>query len=104
MQRGEQEGPALALPYLGYLIDTVARTVTITPDRKAALLSDARCLQQPAISTKDLETILGRLGFAAGVLRGARAFTYRLRRCFLRAQAAGAPDAQLDPAGHADAQ
>ena len=100
----KQEGPAKAMPYLGYLIDTVARTVTITPDRKAALLSDARRLQQPTIGTKDLETVLGRLGFAAGVLRGARAFTYRLRRCFLRAQASGAPVAQLDPAGHADAQ
>ena len=74
------------------------------PERKEALLSDARRLQQPSVGTKDLETILGRLGFAAGVLRGARAFTCRPRRCFLRAQTAGAPDAQLDPAAHEGAK
>ena len=106
----KQEGPVgpglpqTAMTYLGYLIDTEARTVTIDDDRRAELLRVARSLLASAVRTKDLETAIGKLGFSATVLRGARSRLFGLRRCLTAALHADSDTASLSATAHADAE
>ena len=73
-------GPAHSLKYIGYIFDALEGTIAIAPDRRdelIELLQAARDAQR--IDTRDLETLIGKLGFTASVMRGGRAFLYRMR-------------------------
>ena len=99
----KQEGPATCLEYLGYELDTERRTVTITDARRTELQQIANRLLQPTIGTKDLETILGKLGFAAGVILGGRTYLYRLHRALTGALRDDRSVVALGTDEHADA-
>ena len=83
----KQEGPARSLEYLGYVISTTDGTVTIGDDRRHELLAALRRMCRSTVETDDLESVIGKLSFAAGILRGARTYIYRLY-CDLQAATA----------------
>ena len=100
----KQEGPSTRITYLGLVIDTEARTVSIGEDRRKDLLRDvSRLLQRGCIGTKDLETLIGKLGFAASVVRGGKAFLHRLRGSLSAAEESSSSTATLDPGARKDA-
>jgi hypothetical protein len=73
------EGPAQQLSFLGIQLDSVAQTLSCTPERLAelrALLTEA--LSSPKISLSFLASLIGKLQFAASVLPGARPFVRRM--------------------------
>ena len=73
-------GPSTCLKFIGYEFDTVAGTIAIGHDRKEELISLlTQRSPQSSIDTRDLETLIGKLGYTASVMRGARAFIYRMR-------------------------
>lgn len=73
------EGPAQRLAFLGILLDSVAQTLSCTPERVSELQS---LLRRASSGTKikltALATLIGKLQFAAQVLPGARPFTRRM--------------------------
>ena len=96
-------GPSTCLKFIGYEFDTVAGTIAIGQERKEELIS----LLDTAISTKkidtrDLETLIGKLGYTASVMRGARAFIYRMRVAHRTSAKAGLKHTRLGPAPIAD--
>ena len=73
------EGPAQQLAFLGIQLNSVARTLSCTPERVqeiVGLLDEAGGGRTLALSR--LQTILGKLQFAAIVLPGARPFLQRM--------------------------
>ena len=73
-------GPSRCIKYLGFWIDTVQRCVSIDTERRLAYLADVqRLIDSDAVCTKDLETTIGKLSYAAQVVRGGSAYLQRLR-------------------------
>lgn len=72
-------GPCQRLTFLGIEIDTVRRQLTL-PDRKLCelriLLSDT--LAKRSITKRDLQSLLGKLNFAARVVFGGRTYLRRI--------------------------
>ena len=80
------EGPAQSLSFLGVQLDSVARTVSCTPERVEELTALLRSLlRQRVITRGHAASLIGKLSFAAQVLPGARPFMRRmldaLQRC-----------------------
>jgi DNA (cytosine-5)-methyltransferase 1 len=100
----KQQGPARALDYLGLVVDTVAQTVTISTDRRLDLLSDVgRILSASTFGSKDLESVIGKLGFAAQVIRGGKAYLQRLRLALNAALKSSSSSVAIDAEARADA-
>jgi hypothetical protein len=73
------EGPAQSLEFLGIVVDSLDRCLRISTARQAELtelLTDF--LHRPWASRRRLESLLGKLSFAATVLPGARPFLRRI--------------------------
>ena len=101
----KQAGPSKRLRYLGLIIDTVAGTVSIDNDRRLDLLrSVRRLIDAGSCGTKDLETLIGKLGFAASVVRGGKAFLHRLRLCWGAAASSSSSAAHIDSGARLDAE
>lgn len=72
-------GPAQQLAFLGIQLDSVQQTMSCTPER----LTEIRALLKQASSSrqlrlKQLQSLIGKLSFAATVLPGARPFLHRM--------------------------
>jgi len=66
------EGPAQSLSFLGVQLDSVAQTVSCTPQRVEELTALLRSLlRQRVITRGHAESLIGKLSFAAQVLPGA---------------------------------
>ena len=73
------EGPEQRLSFLGVLLDSVAQTVSCTPERVVELTELLRALRrQRVIQRRHAESLIGKLSFAAKVLPGARPFLRRM--------------------------
>ena len=73
------EGPAQRLSFLGVLLDSVAQTVSCTPERVEELTTLLRSLlRQRVITRRHTASLIGKLSFAAHVLPGARPFMRRM--------------------------
>ena len=73
------EGPAQSLSFLGVQLDSVAQTVSCTPERVEELTSMLRSLlRQRVITRGHAASLIGKLSFAAQVLPGARPFMRRM--------------------------
>jgi hypothetical protein len=76
---GKVEGPLQRIEFLGIVIDSVEQTLSISENRKAELLDIlgqfASCRWS---SLRRLQSLLGKLRFAATVLPGARPFLRRI--------------------------
>ena len=73
------EGPARVLEYLGIVVDSVNRTLSISSARQAelmGLLSDFSTKRW--CSLRGIQSLIGKLSFAAAVLPGARPFMRRM--------------------------
>lgn len=73
------EGPLQRIEYLGIVLDSVQQTLSISPARQAeltTLLTEFR--RRHWTSRQRLQSLLGKLAFAATVLPGARPFTRRI--------------------------
>ena len=93
------------LRYLGLIIGTVAGTVSIDDDRHLDLLrSVRRLLDDGSCGTKDLETPIGKLRFAASVVQGGKAFLHRLRLCWGAAASSSSSTAHIDSGARLDAE
>jgi hypothetical protein len=79
VNQDKTEGPAQSLSFLGVQLDSVQQTLSCTPER----VSELRALLAPllphtVIRRKHIESVLGKLSFAAQVLPGARPFMRRM--------------------------
>jgi hypothetical protein len=75
----KEEGPSQCLEYLGIIIDAITRTVRISAARLLELTTLLSDFQQRVWSSRtSLESLLGKLSFAAQVLPGARPFLRRI--------------------------
>ena len=102
---GKTEGPLPEIKFLGLLFSPLKGTITITDDRRTDLLSDVRRLLGTApVLTKDLESVVGKLGFAASICRGARAYLQRLRAHLTYCLQTAARNGRLGPNARLDAQ
>jgi hypothetical protein len=73
------EGPAQRLAFLGILFDSVNQTLSCTPERVSELLTLLRAtLHSRHVRLSTLNTLIGKLSFAAAVLPGARPFMRRM--------------------------
>ena len=92
------------MSFLGIQLDSVAMTLSCTPERVAELTSLLQSLrQQHRITRKHLESLIGKLSFAALVLPGARPFLRRmldtLQACTSKRRSA---TVRIDPGFRAD--
>ena len=87
------EGPAQSLSFLGVQLDSVAQTVSCTPERVSELTSLLRSLlRQRVITRGHAASLIGKLSFAAQVLSGARNMrggTYERNRRNMRRNISG---------------
>jgi len=90
------EGPAQRLAFLGVQLDSAAQTLACTPERVTELLTLLRAAAHGIhIRLSELDTLVGKLQFAAQVLPGFRPFTRRMidlgsqRRCSVERRARG---------------
>ena len=68
---GKVEGPAQRLEFLGVVVDSVRRTLEISDERRAELLSLLQSFHRRSFtSLRKLQSLLGKLNFAAAVLPG----------------------------------
>ena len=105
VNKKKRTGPCRRLKYLGLIIDTVSRTVSIDNERRLDLLSVmTRLRAHGKCGTSDLDTLIGKLGFTAGVLRGGKAFLHRLRSCWSRADSSSSSVAHIDSDGLLDVE
>jgi hypothetical protein len=79
LAKDKVEGPAQRLEFLGIVFDSVEETLSISDERKAELLEllsgfTSKCWA----SRKTVQSLLGKLSFAATVLPGARPFLRRI--------------------------
>ena len=73
------EGPAQVLEYLGVVIDSKSQTLSISDARREELLALLRGFEGRGwASLKEVQSLLGKLCFAAAVLPGARPFMRRM--------------------------
>ena len=76
--------PATVMTFLGVQFDTENLTLTITPDRLAEIQALLTCWEGKEKATRlELQSLLGKLQFAAGFVRPGRIFVSRLLN-FLR--------------------
>jgi len=69
------EGPVQRISFLGIQIDSVEQSTSCTPERVHELLQLLASLSSKSlVRRKDLESLVGKLSFAAQVLPGARPF------------------------------
>src|SRR5690348_16343024 len=69
------EGPVQRISFLGIEIDSVEQSTSCTPERVHELLQLLASLSSKSlVRRKDLESLVGKLSFAAQVLPGARPF------------------------------
>jgi len=69
------EGPVQRISFLGILIDSVEQVVACTPERVKELMQLLASLTNKSlVRRKDVESLIGKLSFAAQVLPGARPF------------------------------
>ena len=74
-------GPARQLAFLGILLDSVQQTMSLTPERMDEIRSLlARAASARHISLPQLQSLIGKLSFAATVLPGARPFLFRMNQ------------------------
>ena len=99
----KRDGPAASLKYVGYIFNLDDSTVSIGPSRREELLSLLRrATADRHGNTKDLESLIGKLGFAAGVMRGGRAYIARMRDTFRQARSTHSRTAHYDAGCLAD--
>ena len=73
------EGPAQTIEFLGVVLDSVAEVLSISETRKQELLGLLQAFsKRRAASVKRLQSLQGKLCFAATVLPGARPFLRRI--------------------------
>jgi hypothetical protein len=73
------EGPAQSLEFLGIVVNSATKTLSISPARQAELLSLLESFSRRKVSSLTrLQSLLGKLQFAATVLPGARPFLRRI--------------------------
>lgn len=73
------EGPSTCLTYLGYELDTVAMQTRITATRVTEIHDLChKHLHQPRCTRTELQSLIGKLAFAARVVRPARMYLRRL--------------------------
>jgi hypothetical protein len=73
------EGPAQSMEFLGIMIDSIRQTLYITKKRKKELKDILSSFsRRSSASVKKVQSLLGKLSFAAAVLPGARPFTRRI--------------------------
>ena len=73
------EGPAQSLEYLGIVFDSVSETLRISKQRLADLRAELKATQaMRRMSITQIQSLVGKLNFAASVLPGARPFLRRL--------------------------
>ena len=83
----------------------MAGTISIDDDRRLDLQrSVQRLLTHGTCGVKDLETLIGKLGFAASVVRGGRAFLHRLRLCWGAAASSSSSTVTIDSGARPDAE
>ena len=76
---GKVEGPSQRLEFLGIVLDSQAETLSISEGRKAELLGLLQDFKgRRWASLAKLQSLLGKLSFAATVLPGARPFLRRI--------------------------
>lgn len=94
------EGPSRRLEFLGIIIDSITETLSISSSRKEELLGLLTAFsKRRKSSVTRLQSLLGKLSFAATVLPGARPF---LRRIIDRIAGHRSGDLLLGPAFKAD--
>ena len=99
------EGPACSLAFLGLFFDPINRRVTVTKERRIALKEDvSRLLSSVSFGLKDLESLLGKLGFISSICRGGNAFLQRLRHTFNIATKTSSRRVSIDIGARADAE
>ena len=73
------EGPAQSLEYLGIVFDSTQRTLRISSQRLSDLRSELRATRTlQRLTVTQIQSLVGKLNFAASVLPGARPFLRRL--------------------------
>jgi hypothetical protein len=76
------EGPAQVLEYLGIVVDSVSESVSISSARQTELLELLSVFAERRWSSlRALQSLIGKLSFAAAVLPGARPFLRRMIDC-----------------------
>ena len=76
---GKTEGPSQVLEFLGIIIDSVQKTLSISAARRQELLALLRGFRHRGFtSLTKLQSLLGKLNFASQVLPGARPFFRRM--------------------------
>ena len=94
------DGPAQQLSFLGVQLDSVAQTVSCTPERVEELTTLLRSfLRQRVITRAHTASLIGKLSFATQLLPGARPFMRRLLDTLLQCKSRrhSAP-VRIDPA------
>ncbi len=71
--------PSKVVTFLGIVVDTQRRCLSVPEDKLKDLLSLLQSFQDMTVSTKrDVEKLVGKLNFAARVVRGGRTFLRRM--------------------------
>ena len=79
LSQTKTEGPARRLEFLGIVIDTTTEVLAISPERQEELLRLLAAFRRRRDSSRRrLQSLLGKLSFAATVLPGARPFLRRI--------------------------
>lgn len=96
--------PAFAVTFLGIVIDTLSRQLSIPTEKLADIIFQLRSfVGKRSVKKRELEKLVGRLNFAAKVIRGARTFMRRMidtvnlvesHNAFIRLNACFAADIQ----------
>lgn len=84
-QLGVEESPEKACPpatqvvVLGILFDTVAKTISLTEEKQTELVQELqKWLDRKSCSLRQMQSLVGKLSFAAGVVRSGRVYMARL--------------------------
>jgi Reverse transcriptase (RNA-dependent DNA polymerase) len=86
------EGPTQCISFLGILIDSLSQTLSCTEERVQELRLLLHATQSlRIIKRQKMESLIGKLSFAAQVLPGARPFMRRLQDSTLRVKKRNAP-------------
>ena len=92
LNEAKTEGPAQVITFLGIEINSANQTLCCTPERIQELLAallDTR--SAGVVKRRRMESLIGKLSFAAKVLPGARPFLRRLRDSIARASSPNSP-------------
>lgn len=79
INESKTEGPAREITFLGIVLNSTERTLSLSVTRLSELKSSLRALLETQhVSNKALSSLIGKLSFASQVLPGARPFTRRM--------------------------